>query len=204
MVKVAKARKSTHSKGKGSKAPPQRGKVLPTDISKSIRRENPNQQWEIDEIGPVYLLWGKKRVKSVKTGKPIKKYYIKSDDKHFIWVKWKQPFEDKNHSIYWSAELQENFTTPELKDIIRTKLADKKIWPFPSAADGKESGFEERSNICKKEKYQLWQSSKIAEQGQTWRLLNGIEPTTGSSDASTSETSESEAPEEEDEEEDEV
>ena len=32
-----------------------------------------------------------------------------------------------------------------------------------------------------------------------WTIVSGIEPTTGSSDASTSETSESEAPEEDDE-----
>lgn len=99
----------------------------------------------------------------------------------------------------------------EVKDIVKTK----KIWPFPSAADGGESGFEERAAICKKEKYQIWQSKKVEEQGQAWRLLNGkfifhvfnsylflnlgIDPTTGSSDASTSETSESEAPEEEEE-----
>ena len=99
-------------------------------------------------------------------------------------------------------------------------MQEKKIWPFPSAADGRESGYDERTTICKKERYQLWQSTKTSEQGQTWKLLNGkffclysehfliehmmtfvsgIEPTTGSSDASTSETSESEAPEEDDE-----
>ena len=97
----------------------------------------------------------------------------------------------------------ENFTTPEMKEAIRIRLNDKKIWPFPTAADGKESGWEERASIAKKDKYQLWQSSKVSEIGQTWKLLNGIDPTTGSSDASTSETSESEAPDE-DEEEDEV
>lgn len=115
-----------------------------------------------------------------------------------------------------------NFTTPELKNQIKSKLQEKKIWPFPSSADGRESGYDERTTICKKERYQLWQSTKTSEQGQTWKLLNGkffwlssehflsnipgmitmfsgIEPTTGSSDASTSETSESEAPEEDDE-----
>ena len=110
-----------------------------------------------------------------------------------------------------------------MKEVIRQKIADRKIWPFPTQADGKDSGWEERASIAKKEKYQLWQSSKASEVGQTWKLLNGqlaidfitlgtiwalnlnlgVDPTTASSDASTSETSESEAPEE-DEEEDEV
>ena len=56
------------------------------------------------EIGPVYLIWGKKRVRA-KTGKPVKKYYVKSDDKHYIWVKWKESFQDKP-DVYWSAEVQ--------------------------------------------------------------------------------------------------
>ena len=142
-------------------------------------------------------MWGKKRAKSDK-GKPIKKYYIKGEEKHYIWVKWKNPFSDKP-DIVWSAEPQckywklfyglidisftaiqhiklyisANFTTPELKSQIKSKLSDKKIWPFPSAADGRESGYEERTTICKKERYQLWQSTKTSEQGQTWKLLNG-------------------------------
>lgn len=56
-----------------------------------------------------------------------------------------------------------------VKEIVKAR----KIWPFPSAADGTESGFEERGAICKKEKYQIWQSKKVEEQGQAWRLLNG-------------------------------
>ena len=49
-------------------------------------------------------MWGKKRAKSDK-GKPIKKYYIKGEEKHYIWVKWKNPFSDKP-DIVWSAEPQ--------------------------------------------------------------------------------------------------
>merc|ERR1711990_870811 len=133
-------------------------------------------------------MWGKKKVRHDKTKKPMK-----------------NPFQDKP-DIVWSAEPQENFTSPELKKQIEIKLSSKHIWPFPSASDGRDSGYEERTSICKKLGYQLWQSSRISEQAQTWRLVNGIEPTTGSSDGSTSESasnSESEA-QEEDEEEDEV
>jgi hypothetical protein len=198
-MKAPKARKSTHGKGKVSKTIRSAGKKILTPA-----REGANKEWEIDELGPVYLMWGKKKVRHDKTKKPMKKYYVKSAEKHYIWVKWKNPFQDKP-DIVWSAEPQENFTSPELKKQIEIKLSSKHIWPFPSASDGRDSGYEERTSICKKLGYQLWQSSRMSEQAQTWRLLNGIEPTTGSSDGSTSEASnsESEAPEE-DEEEDEV
>ena len=118
MTKIAKAKKSTHSKGKGTKVLRTAGKQPPS-IAKTVR-ENPHQQWEIDvrfspflkflfyqnlkEIGPIYLLWGKKRIKT-KTGKPTKQYYIKSDEKHLVWVKWKDAFSDKP-SVFWSAEVQ--------------------------------------------------------------------------------------------------
>ena len=117
MVKVAKAKKSTHSKGKNTKILRQSGKQIPV-VAKQVK-ENPHQQWEIDvssiliilviiqfikEIGPIYLLWGKKRIKT-KTGKPTKAYYIKADEKHSVWVKWRDAFADKP-MIYWSAEPQ--------------------------------------------------------------------------------------------------
>ena len=47
MVKVAKAKKSTHSKGKGTKVLRQPGgKNIPI-VAKQVK-ENPHQQWEID------------------------------------------------------------------------------------------------------------------------------------------------------------
>merc|ERR1711979_110136 len=121
-MKVAKAKKSTHQKQKAVKQI--RGKVL-----KSIRTD-PNQEWEIDELGPMYLVWGKKKVRSDK-GKTVKKYYVKADEKHHIWIKWKQGFEDDSR-IVWSAEPQEMLTniSTEVKQIIKAR----KIWPFPSAA----------------------------------------------------------------------
>ena len=59
------------------------------------------------------------------------------------------------------------------RDKVREILKAKKIWPFPSVADGPDSGYEERVGICKREKYSIWQSKRIEEQGQAWRLLNG-------------------------------
>lgn len=93
MGKVAKARKSTHSKGKTTGKT--RGKIL---------RDDTSQEWEIEDIGPIYLLWGKKKVRSEK-GKTIKKYYIRKDEKHLVWVKWSKGFSDMKN-IYWSAEPQ--------------------------------------------------------------------------------------------------
>ena len=55
-------------------------------------------------------MWGKKKIKSDKNKKPMKKYYIKGDEKHYIWVKWKSGFEDKPE-IVWSAEPQGNYFT---------------------------------------------------------------------------------------------
>ena len=57
-------------------------------------------------IGPVYLLFGKKKVRSAK-GKTVKKYYVRKNEKHLIWVKWVQPFSDKKACV-WSAEPQGN------------------------------------------------------------------------------------------------
>lgn len=96
-MKVAKARKSTHKKGTGSKTI--RGKVLRKDPS-----SDPNKEWEVEEMGPVYLLWGKKKVRSAK-GKTIKKYYVRKNDKHLIWVKWTTGFADLKNT-HWSAEPQ--------------------------------------------------------------------------------------------------
>ena len=60
-----------------------------------------------------------------------------------------------------------------VRDEVQRIIRNKRIWPFPSVADGPDSGFEERVNICKREKYQIWQSKKVEEQGKAWKLLNG-------------------------------
>ena len=103
MTKVAKARKSTH---KASKATGKsRGKVL---------REEPDKEYDIAEMGPIYLLWGKKRVRNER-GKTVKKYYIRKTNKHLIWVRWAQEYSDKHPNpknknklepVFWSAEPQ--------------------------------------------------------------------------------------------------
>lgn len=184
---VAKARKSTHSKGKSMK---------------NIRAMNTTNRSKIDqieELGPVYLMWGKKRRKDKKTGKNIAKYYIRKNDRHLVWVKWANGFDDDRH-IVWSAEPQDHFQDPELKRQIQSRIETKQVWPFPSIADGDKSGWQDRLAICKQEGYKLWQSSNKKEQGKSWRLLDGQGPQTGTSDASS--TSDSEATTEDDEVED--
>ena len=52
---------------------------------------NLQTRYEIDEIGPIYLAWAKRRIKNDK-GRIVKEWYIKSDKKHLIWVKWTEPF----------------------------------------------------------------------------------------------------------------
>ena len=96
MEKVAKARKSTHTKKKLTTE--SRGKVL--------RREEDetNKEYEFDEIGPIYLLWAKKKVRNEK-GKTVTKSSIEKDEKHLIWVKWTKPFKGTDE-INWSAEPQ--------------------------------------------------------------------------------------------------
>ena len=100
---VAKARKSTNSKGKATREI--RGKVAGGKVLRGGKTlPTGEREWDIDEIGPIYLLWGKTRVKSAK-GKTIKKYFIRNEDKHLIWVKWSKGFADLK-SVYWSAEPQ--------------------------------------------------------------------------------------------------
>ena len=102
MPKVAKARKSTHKPKTVTRN--SRGKVL---------RDDQNQESDVVEIGPIYLLWAKKRVRNER-GKTVKKYYIRKPYKHLIWVKWKAHFPEKHpdkntgklEPVYWSAEPQ--------------------------------------------------------------------------------------------------
>ena len=52
-------------------------------------------------------------------------------------------------------------------------LKARKVWPFPSSADGDNSGFNERKTICLEEKFSLWKSTDRKEKNSDWLLLNG-------------------------------
>ena len=92
MSQMAKARKSTHSKGK----------TTPARWCKANTEES--KMHEIESIGPVYIRWGKKRTSNVK-GKTIKKFFMHKKEKHLIWVKWTKAYAD-NREVQWSAEPQ--------------------------------------------------------------------------------------------------
>jgi hypothetical protein len=93
MAKTAKARKSTHAKSKTAKA-----------TREKIMKDDPTKEYELESVGPLYILWGKKKIRNDK-GKTVKKYYAKKDEKHLIWVKWTQGYSDKPN-VQWSAEPQ--------------------------------------------------------------------------------------------------
>ena len=66
----------------------------------------------MEKIGPIQLAWGKRRKKN-KKGKIVKEWYLKEANKHLIWVKWEDVFEDDIalddepfQNCYWSAETQ--------------------------------------------------------------------------------------------------
>lgn len=206
MTKVAKARKSTHKATKATGK--SRGKVL---------REEPDKEYDVAEIGPIYLLWGKKRVKNDR-GKTVKKYYIRKTNKHLIWVKWVKEYSDKHPNpknknklepVFWSAEPQERLRESGLGNDVDQILAKKIIWPFPSKpTDGEldedSEGWLERQAIAKEQGYKPWVDKKTKKTA-TWNLLNAVEASTASSDASSTEASEAESSNiEEEEEEDEV
>jgi len=103
---AGKARKSTHAKKASAKALATRRSAGKSSTTTKKRVEiDETKHYEVAEVGPIYLEWGKKRTKNSK-GKPVKEYYLKKDSKHRIWVKWVDPFqdvlEDNNHGLVHS------------------------------------------------------------------------------------------------------
>ena len=78
VARKPKARKSTGGKRKanGGKNLKAALKEANDKLSKQILSDDPNTQWEIDEIGPIHLNWGKKKTKKT-NGQLVKKYYSK-------------------------------------------------------------------------------------------------------------------------------
>ena len=52
-------------------------------------------------------------------------------------------------------------------------IKQKIIWPFPSPADGKDSGFDERAEICKKEGYKPWKAVQKKLRNKKWKFIPG-------------------------------
>merc|ERR1712096_407472 len=95
---------------------------------KKVVEIDETKHYEISEVGPIYLEWGKKRTKNAK-GKLVKEHYIKKDSKHRVWVKWVNPFEDLlerdnelSGECIWSAEPQNVFEGKHMKQMVNEAL----------------------------------------------------------------------------------
>ena len=75
-------------------------------------------------MGPIYLLWGKKKHRTER-GKQIKQFYLRNDDRHLIWVKWTKTFTDLSEECVWSAEPQGKFQKKVLKKHFQKKVSKK-------------------------------------------------------------------------------
>ena len=144
------------------------------------------REYRIDQIGPVHLTWGKKWTKN-KKGKPVKRWYIKKDTEHLIWVKWETPFQDRKETIrednrhlyktQWSAEPQNTLLeNSELRASVEKALKSKVIWPWISATED-EDGVERRK-VLRQQGYKEWQPSNVNQ--RNWKLLDPLtDPNTG-------------------------
>lgn len=158
---AGKAKKSTHGKKASNKILAKRRSVGSTQAKKKVVEINETKHYDVAQIGPVYLEWGKKKTKNDK-GKIIREYYLKKESKHRIWVKWTDPFQDsmeiddnkEGDECKWSAEPQTIFEG-HMKKMVKEALEKKVVWPWiaPSEDDSnrrkailKSSGFKEWKN----------------------------------------------------------
>jgi len=177
MARTAKARKTSHSSAK--KTHKLRGKVIEGGERKGKVLEDAEREWEVEEIGPIYLMWSFKRTKT-RRGKEIKQPVICKNEKHLIWIKWKEPYSDQKKCV-WSAEPQNGLKRDGWGKEIQETLDNKIVWPFPDEKDPKlkerEKEFEkQKKEICLIGKFQKWKTTLIAEKNRKWELYNGAEP----------------------------
>ena len=143
-------------------------------------------------LGPVLILFEKKKVRS-RDGKMTKRIFIKSNDKHCIWVHWSQGAGDSEIS-YWSAESQgfasilslvfrlilEYLRKAGLGDQVDACLKRKVIWPYPSKDPGSSftpCGFpdlSEQIHLCRQRNFKAWcHQSLVFEKQYKWEVHNG-------------------------------
>lgn len=174
--------------------------------SKRTGEHDPDKTYEISEIGPIYLDWGKRRVKNSR-GKIVREHYLKKDSKHRIWVKWADEFNDQyekgNTNSRWSAESLDQFEGSGMKKIAQETLERKVVWPWPKIGD---EGAESMLKILKTNGYKEWKNPK-EKKDEKWRLdmpLEFVTDTSGLSSDDTDSTSGTEKEDEDENEEDEV
>merc|ERR1712063_100280 len=177
---AGKARKSTHSKKASSKVLASRSKSNPAAPKKRVEFYE-TKHYDVAEIGPVYLVWGK-RVRVTKRGslnsrrQVAKEYYLKKDSKHRIWVKWIDPFQDvleddnDGAECMWSAEPQ-SFFEGNMKKMVKEALEKKVVWPWV-APDEDESA--KRKNLLKSKGFKEWTNPKAKGPQKKWTMRYGI------------------------------
>lgn len=148
------ARKSTGSRKKATKSV--RSKIAAGKKAKTVDID-PTKDYVVEKLGPIYLSWGKRRRKN-KKGKIVKEYYLKDSKKHLVWVKWRDVFSDdkatgKFASCNWSAEPQDSFKDSSTKEMVKSILKEKTIWPWPGKED---ESFEDRRAKLISEGYKEW------------------------------------------------
>jgi len=207
---VGKAKKSTHGKKASSKALAKR-RSSKAPVQKKRVEIDETKHYDIAEIGPVYLEWGKKKTKNAK-GKIVKEYYLKKESKHRIWVKWVDPFQDVleedndlGTDCKWSAEPQTIFEG-NMKKMVKEALEKKVVWPWVAPNEDDSS---RRKNILKSSGFKEWKNPKAKSAAENkWKLRYAIEAKTdtsgqsGSDSDGTSSTTDKEG--EDDDEDDEV
>jgi len=190
---AGKARKSTHSKKASSKVLASRSKSKPAAPKKHVEI-NETKHYDVAEIGPVYLVWGK-RVRVTKRGslnsrrQVAKEYYLKKDSKHRIWVKWIDPFQDvleddnDGAECKWSAEPQSIFEG-HMKKMVKEALEKKVVWPWIDRGD---EDADKRKSVLKSCGYTEWKNPENGE----WKLRYALPQadTSGQSDSDSDDTS---------------
>lgn len=173
------ARKSTGSRKKATKS-------VRAKIAKKVKTVDidPNKNYVAEKIGPIYLSWGKHRRKN-KKGKIVKEYYLKPQKQHLVWVKWREVFADeksqgKFNECNWSAEPQSSFAGTTEKEMVKSVLKGKVVWPWPGKED---ESYEDRRAKLLSDGYKEWHQAGLKKgKKQEWEVQDAIEPQTGSSD----------------------
>jgi len=184
---AGKARKSTHAKKASQKVLAKRSSKSPAPKKRVEISET--KHYEVAQVGPVYLEWGKKKIKNAR-GKIVKEYYLKKDTKHRIWVKWIDPFQDvleednNGDECKWSAEPQSVFEGP-MKKMVKEALEKKVVWPWIGQNDDDATS---RKNTLKAAAFKEWTNPRAKGAATKWTLRYAVEAKTDTSGQSGSDS----------------